>query len=60
MTRLWFVIALVIVTSVYAWNNGFRLKMADYYSKKSVESTEWEYIPCKGNNTTDCGLMRVK
>ena len=64
MTRLWVIIALVVVTSVYAWNNGCRLKMADYYSKNSVDEfervSEWEYIPCKGNNTTDCGLMRIK
>ena len=61
MTRLWVIIALVVVTSVYAWNNNFSLKMADYYSKNSVEEsvTEWEYIPCKGA-TIDCGLMRIK
>ena len=66
MTRLWVIIALVAVTSVYAWNNGCRLKLADYYSKGSVEvadefdkASEWEYIPCE-NTTIDCGLMRIK
>ena len=57
MTRLYVIIGLVVVTTMYAWNsgcinsgssNGMKL-----FGLNAEESSEWHYVPCNG--TTEKG-----
>lgn len=60
MTRLYVIIGLVVVTTMYAWNsgcinsgssNGMKL-----FGLNAEESSEWHYVPCNGT-TEKCGRL---
>jgi hypothetical protein len=65
MTRLYIIIGLVVVSTLYAWNNGCdtknkELKLFGLNSKVSAvkpEDGKWRYIPCNGT-TKNCGRLK--
>ena len=60
MNRLYIIIGLVVVTTLYAWNNGCGTqnndKMKLFGLNSKAENEKWEYIPCTGTNK-NCGRL---
>ena len=58
MTKLYVIIALVVVTSMYAWNSGCVQSSGNGMKLfgLNAESGEWHYVPCNGT-TEKCGRL---
>ena len=59
MTRLYVIIALVVVTTMYAWNSGCIQSSGNgmkLFGLNAEESSEWHYVPCNGT-TEKCGRL---
>ncbi len=58
MTKLYVIIALVVVTTMYAWNSGCMQSSGNGMKLFGLNSAngEWHYVPCNGT-TEKCGRL---